>query len=82
MLQMPFLQDNIYQGLVQYKEFMLAVYGGGKDLANDANALEVYLNRYWKRNQISDHNPIWFEINTDSSGRFLAGKMKAFDELP
>jgi len=67
---------------VEYKDFMLAVYGGGKDLANDANALEDYFNRYWKRNQISDHNPIWFEISTDSSHRFLASKMRGFDALP
>ena len=66
---------------VQYKDFMLAAYGGSKDLKTDAGALEGYFNRYWKRNQISDHNPIWFEIGIDSSAKFLKSKIEAFDAL-
>lgn len=58
----------------QYKEDMIAVYGGNKDLENDADALEGYFMRYWRRNQISDHFPIWFELSTDSSVAFLEGK--------
>jgi len=58
----------------QYKEEMVAVYGGSKDLANDADALESYFMLYWRRNQISDHFPIWFELATDSSAAFLEGK--------
>lgn len=58
----------------QYKEEMLAVYGGNKDLKNDAEALENYFMRHWRRNQISDHFPIWFELATDSSVTFLNKK--------
>ena len=33
-----------------------------------------YFNRYWKVNQLSDHLPIWFAIDIDSSEEFLAEK--------
>ena len=59
---------------LQYKEEMIKVYGGTKDLRNDAAALENYFLHYWCRNQISDHFPIWFELTTDSSVAFLSGK--------
>ncbi len=58
----------------QYKDKMIAVYGGTKDLENDANALEDYFMHFWRRNQISDHFPIWFELGTDSSVSFLKEK--------
>ncbi len=58
----------------EYKGEMIRVYGGSKDLKNDAEALENYFMRHWRRNQISDHLPIWFELSTDSSVDFLAGK--------
>ncbi|WP_046746181.1 endonuclease/exonuclease/phosphatase family protein [Kordia zhangzhouensis] len=35
-----------------------------------------YFNRYWKRNQISDHLPVWLEIKTNSSIRFLESKLR------
>ncbi len=38
----------------------------------DDDAFESYFQRYWKRNQMSDHLPTWIEINTDSSTDFLA----------
>ena len=53
---------------------MIAVYGGSKDLENDPQALESYFLKYWRRNQISDHFPIWFELSTDSSVAFLTEK--------
>ncbi|THB77252.1 MAG: hypothetical protein D3926_15920 [Desulfobacteraceae bacterium] len=58
----------------EYKNEMIAVYGGSKDLENDAQALESYFLKYWRRNQISDHFPIWFELSTDSSVAFLTEK--------
>ena len=57
-----------------YKEDMIAVYGGSADLQNDATALDNYFMRYWRRNQISDHLPIWFDLTTDSSVDFLTSK--------
>lgn len=59
---------------IEYKQEMLAVYGGSKDLENDTEALEDYFMHYWRRNQISDHLPIWFELRTDSSVEFLQQK--------
>jgi endonuclease/exonuclease/phosphatase family metal-dependent hydrolase len=58
----------------KYKKEMVDVYGGKKDLENDDNALEKYYTIYWRRNQISDHFPIWFELVTDSSVAFLNEK--------
>jgi hypothetical protein len=58
----------------QYRNEMIAVYGGNKNLVNDTEALERYFMHYWRRNQISDHYPIWFELATDSSVAFLNEK--------
>ena len=33
-----------------------------------------YFNQYWKRNQLSDHLPIWIEVEADSSVDFLNSK--------
>lgn len=57
-----------------YKKAILDVYGGSKDLENDDAALAKQYQVYWKRNQISDHLPIWFELLTDSSEKFLTDK--------
>ncbi len=59
---------------MQYKQQMIKVYGGSKDIDNDADALEDYFMHHWRRNQISDHFPIWFELSNDSSSRFLEQK--------
>ncbi len=52
---------------LQYKQEMIEVYGGSRDIGNDAQALDNYFMVYWRRNQISDHFPIWFELEIDSS---------------
>lgn len=33
--------------------------------------LKKYFDQFWKRNQVSDHLPVWIEIDTDSSPDFL-----------
>ena len=38
-----------------------------------------YFDRYWKRNQMSDHYPVWIEINIDSSDTFLRDKLDQWD---
>ncbi len=53
---------------------MFAVYGGSKDFEKDPEALRDYFLQYWRRNQVSDHFPIWFELVTDSSITFLKKK--------
>ena len=40
---------------------------------------EKYFNQYWKRNQMSDHYPIWIEIDIDSSDSFLADKLEQWE---
>ena len=45
-----------------------------------SKALEGYFMRYWRRNQISDHYPIWFELATDSSVVFLEEKRAKLSE--
>lgn len=60
-----------------YKDEIIASYGGSKDLANDPAALAKQYRVYWKRNQISDHLPIWFELVIDNSREFLLNKRAA-----
>ena len=58
-----------------YKQRMLDAYGGSKDLKNDAAELKKYYESTWRRNQLSDHFPIWFELVIDSSDDFLRKKL-------
>jgi len=60
-----------------YRQDMLDDYGGDRDLANDSAALERYYKHPWRKNQISDHHPIWVELLTDSSDKFLRDKFSA-----
>ncbi|MEM7378765.1 MAG: endonuclease/exonuclease/phosphatase family protein [Pseudomonadota bacterium] len=57
-----------------YRAEMLDDYTGSKDLENDEAALQAYYRNTWRRNQLSDHLPIWFELQIDSSTDFLAEK--------
>ncbi|MEL6812042.1 MAG: endonuclease/exonuclease/phosphatase family protein [Bacteroidota bacterium] len=57
-----------------YHDFMLAHKNDPSTLDDDA-AFDSYYHRYWKRNQISDHLPVWIEIEADSSPDFLTSKM-------
>lgn len=66
---------------LQYKQEMIEVYGGSRDIENDAQALDDYFMIYWRRNQISDHFPIWFELEIDSSEQFLRSKYVRLDRL-
>lgn len=53
-----------------YKKFMLKQYTGSGDLTVPSKLTRYYKNP-WRKNQISDHFPIWFELITDSSPVFL-----------
>ncbi len=59
-----------------YRDEICAVYTGDKDLRNDPAALEKQYLHYWRRNQISDHFPIWIELIVDNSSAFLLAKQK------
>jgi len=73
--------DHVYQDGKSpvYKDDIIRVYGGSKDLAADAVALEKQYLRYWRRNQISDHFPIWIELTIDNSAAFLLSKQQALE---
>lgn len=57
-----------------YRAKMLGDYGGDKDLANDEAALVKYYKHPWRKNQLSDHFPIWVEMVIDNSREFLTNK--------
>ena len=56
---------------------MKDVYGGDGDL-DDPDDLEQYFRVHWRKNQMSDHYPIWFELITDSSDEFLTNKLASY----
>jgi len=60
-----------------YECYMKAHYTGEKDM-NDPNNLKSYFRHPWRKNQISDHFPIWFELIVDSSPVFLELKLRSF----
>lgn len=70
------LFDYIYteSAMNDYKESMLLHKDDPSTLTDETSFLKYY-NRYWKRNQISDHLPIWIEIEEDSSLDFLNNKL-------
>jgi len=53
-----------------YAKYMKEDYTGSKDMTNLDNQ-KKYFKHPWRKNQISDHLPIWFELITDSSPVFL-----------
>lgn len=67
----------VYQeaDLLTYKSYMLDDYTGSKDLENQDN-LMAYYKHPWRKNQLSDHFPIWFELIIDSSDIFLREKLE------
>ncbi len=69
-------QDTV-EVITEYKELMLAHKDNPTTLTNDAK-FKTYYNRYWKRNQVSDHLPVWIEIKTDNSASFLKSKLSKF----
>ena len=54
---------------------IFAHYTGSKDLANNDLALTRCFKHPWRKNQLSDHFPIWFELVVDSSETFLRNKL-------
>ena len=53
-------------------------YMGSKDLANDPVELNKYFKNHWRKNQMSDHYPIWMELITDSTVQFLEKKKASY----
>lgn len=51
---------------------------GTKNIRDDATK-EWYFHRYWKQNQLFDHNLVWLELNIDSSVDFLQSKARKLE---
>jgi hypothetical protein len=57
-----------------YARFMREQYTGSSDLT-DPTKLAKYYKHQWRKNEMSDHYPIWFELVTDSADDFLQSKL-------
>lgn len=76
------LFDYVYKKtsdeISKYHELML-LHKDNPATLTSPDAFQTYFNRYWKRNQISDHLPVWLEIETDSTQSFLKNKLNALE---
>ncbi|MEM5564732.1 endonuclease/exonuclease/phosphatase family protein [Psychroserpens sp. AS72] len=75
------LFDYIYLNspteIATYHQLMLLHKDDPSNLIDDASFTSYY-NSYWKRNQMSDHLPIWLELQTESSDEFLRWELGKF----
>ncbi len=64
--------DSVFKSAEQsiYASYMIDDYTGSKDMSDPLNQKKYY-NHPWRKNQISDHFPIWFELIINSSPVFL-----------
>ncbi len=72
--------DYVYplSDVEKYKKSMKEAYGGKKlNLDLKADRVKYYKNP-WRKNQMSDHYPVWVEIVTDSTDGFLQSKLRGF----
>jgi endonuclease/exonuclease/phosphatase family metal-dependent hydrolase len=60
-----------------YSNYMIEDYTGSRDMTDPANQVK-YFKHPWRKNQISDHFPIWFELIIDSSPVFLERSLQGF----
>jgi len=69
-----YVYSDTTDNILNYHALMLEHKGNPLTLNNN-NKFTSYFNRYWKRNQISDHLPVWLELQTESSDEFLINKL-------
>ena len=60
-----------------YASYMKSHYTGDKDMSNPVNQ-KRYFKHPWRKNQISDHFPIWCELIIDSSPIFLERSLQSY----
>lgn len=60
-----------------YAPLFLEDYGGRKNLSGNPEQRGKYYRGTWRCNQLSDHFPVWVELNIDDSAAFLASKLTA-----
>jgi endonuclease/exonuclease/phosphatase family metal-dependent hydrolase len=66
-------------GYAAYKEEMKK-HKLDPDTLSDEAAFEKYFKNNWRKTQLSDHKPIWVEINIDSSDAFLMDKKRELQQ--
>ena len=73
------LFDHLYKSdqMEEYKGLMMQHKEKPDTLVDDPAFLDYYED-HWRRGQLSDHNPIWFEMKVDSSDQFLKEKFDRF----
>ena len=62
-----------------YKKYMKDHYTGTRDMTDPIN-LKRYFKNPWRKNQISDHFPVWLELITDSSPVFLERNLQSYTD--
>lgn len=74
--------DHIFKetSFKSYVAEMKKVYGGKEDMNLEANQ-QKYFRNTWRKNQMSDHYPVWAEILIDNSQDFLKDKLAEFEEM-
>lgn len=65
------------EDMAYYRDTVISDYGGSRDIAGDRDVFESYWRVHWRTRQLSDHFPIWVEIETDDSEAFLLSKRPA-----
>jgi hypothetical protein len=75
--------DFVYRAedIGAYRDYMVKDYTGNKDMNVQSN-LESYYRHPWRKNQLSDHFPIWVELVIDSSDEFLGNRLDDFGGGP
>ena len=77
----PFEYVFTESNCAQYHDIMKEHKNDPSTLVDDA-AFLAYYKRYWKVNQISDHLPVWIEIEANSSISFLKSKKRKINIEP
>jgi endonuclease/exonuclease/phosphatase family metal-dependent hydrolase len=57
-----------------FRDAVISDYGGSRDIAGDEKVFDFYWLVHWRTRQMSDHLPIWIELETDDSVAFLTSK--------
>ena len=74
----PFKYVFRLEDIETYESAMVDDYTGDRD-TDEPGFFEGYYKHPWRKNQISDHFPIWFELIIDSSDEFLEEKLSDFE---
>jgi endonuclease/exonuclease/phosphatase family metal-dependent hydrolase len=74
----PFQYVFTSEKMDEYEDAMAHHYQGSKDITEEG-FFDWYYHVYWRRDQLSDHLPIWFELIIDSSDEFLQDKLAELD---